>query len=54
MTNIYHDGIDFEQWYYKNDPTHVFIYTHDTFDYIKNEFGFSELVIEGNLITFVN
>lgn len=50
MTDIYNKSIDFEKWYYKNDPTHVFIYQKETFEWIKKEFEFSELKIDGRLI----
>ncbi len=51
MTDIYNHTIDFDKWYYKNDPTHVFIYQKETFEWIKNEFNFSDLKIDGKLIT---
>lgn len=54
MTDIYEDTINFHKWYYKNDPTHVFIYHKSTFQWIKKEFEFSEVTIEGRLITFFN
>ncbi len=54
MTEIYHEGIDFASWYYKNDPTHVFFYTKESFEWIKNEFGFSTVTIEKRLIIFEN
>ncbi len=50
MTDIY-DGGDFGSWYYKNDPTHVFLYTKETFEYIRKKFGFQKLSIEKRLIT---
>lgn len=50
MTHLYDDKIDFKNWYYRNDPTHVFIYRNATFHYIKNQFEFKELQIEGRLI----
>jgi hypothetical protein len=50
MTDIYDENIDFASWYYKNDPTHVFLYTKETFEWIKKEFGFKSLVIEGRLV----
>lgn len=52
MTDIYHENIDFHSWYYKNDPTHVFFYQQQSFVYIKEEFGFSDICIDGRLITF--
>ncbi|MFP5471753.1 MAG: class I SAM-dependent methyltransferase, partial [Bacteroidia bacterium] len=54
MTHIYSPDINFETWYYKNDPTHVFIYQNKTFEWIKNEFGFSDIKIHNRLITFSN
>lgn len=54
MTEIFHSGIEFSQWYYKNDPTHVFIYEKDTFEWIKKTFNFSHLTVEGRLATFTN
>lgn len=54
MTDIYHDDIDFKQWYYKNDATHVFIYTADTLAYIKDRLSFSDMIINDRLITFFN
>ena len=50
MTSIYNDNIDFPNWYYKNDPTHVFFYREETLKYIKDQFGFSDLSIKNNLI----
>lgn len=52
MTYIYSSAIDFEKWYYKNDPTHVFIYTEETCKYIANAFGFKKVSIDGRIITF--
>jgi len=52
MTHIYEDSIDFDKWYYKNDFTHVFIYTKETIHWIAAEFGFSKVKIDNRLITF--
>jgi SAM-dependent methyltransferase len=54
LTHIYHVGIPFANWYYKNDPTHVFIYQKETLAWIKKEFGFSKMEIEGNFIWFTS
>jgi SAM-dependent methyltransferase len=50
MTSIYDKSIDFGKWYYKNDPTHVFIYQKKTLAWIKDRIGFSGLEIDKNLI----
>lgn len=52
MTEIYHEGIDFHRWNYKNDPTHVFMYHRNTVSYIADKYGFKKAGIEGRLIQF--
>ncbi len=52
MTDIYDDKKDFGSWYYKNDPTHVFIYTKETFLYIAKAFRFQSVTIEKRCIVF--
>lgn len=52
MTHLYDESIDFSKWYYKNDPTHIFIYQAKTVEFIKNHFGFSDATIEKRLIVW--
>lgn len=54
MTYIYDESINFHNWDYKNDPTHVFIYHNKTIRWIKDAFKFSNVKIEGRLITYFN
>ncbi|MGS2739135.1 class I SAM-dependent methyltransferase [Sinomicrobium sp. M5D2P17] len=54
MTNLYDGTKDFHGWNYKNDPTHVFIYSEETLRWIKEALGFSRLTVEGRLIVFGN
>ena len=54
MTDLYNKSIDFHKWYYKNDPTHVFIYQENTIHWIQQEFGFTDVKISGRLISFIN
>lgn len=54
MTELYNDGINFASWYYKNDPTHVFFYSKETFEWIKQEFGFSNVKVDKRLVIFEN
>jgi SAM-dependent methyltransferase len=54
MTHIYNSEILFADWYYRKDPTHVFIYQKETFEWIVDEFDFSQLHIDGRLVRFVN
>ena len=49
MTDLY-DGRDFASWYYKNDPTHVFFYTKETFLWIVKEFGFEGVWVKKRLV----
>ncbi len=37
MTLLYKNTIDFKTWYYKNDPTHIFMYRSETIEYIAKE-----------------
>ena len=50
MTDIYDGSTDFNKWYYKNDETHVFIYQKATLHWVKNNFGFLDIEIDGRLI----
>lgn len=52
MTHIYDEDTVFQNWYYLNDLTHVFIYHRRTLSWIKEEFNFSDLNIQERLITF--
>lgn len=51
-THPYENKIEFDKWYYKNDPSHVFIYQEETLIWIKNHFQFKDVKIDGRLITF--
>lgn len=50
MTEIFDTSINFEKWYYKNDPTHVFLYQNTTFEYIKENYNFKDLKIKNRLV----
>ena len=42
MTQLYEEQKSaFKDWYYIKDPTHVFIYTYESFEYIAHYFGFN-------------
>jgi len=53
-TEVYKNQTPFQNWYYKDDFTHVFIYQPKTLEWIKNEFHFSNLIIKEKLIVFEN
>ena len=53
-TEIFNNQKPFENWYYKDDFTHVFIYQTKTLEWIKSEFSFSNLIVKEKLIVFEN
>ncbi len=50
MTEMLDDGRDFESWYYKNDPTHVFLYHPRAFEWIRDNFDFKKVTIDKRVI----
>lgn len=52
MTSLFSEQMDFNSWYYKNDPTHVFLYRKKTMDYIARNWGFNPVKVEKSLIVF--
>lgn len=49
-TMLYYDHMDFSRWHYKDDPTHVFLYTEKSLNWIKEFFQFNQLEIFPKLI----
>ncbi|MGB0788056.1 MAG: class I SAM-dependent methyltransferase [Marinirhabdus sp.] len=52
MTDPLTPSVNFEKWYYKNDPTHVVFYTEKNVLAIKEKIGFSKVEMNGRLIVF--
>lgn len=52
MTDPFKSTTDFPKWYYKNDETHVFFYSKQTFQYIKENYDFKNVEIYNRLIIF--
>lgn len=50
MTEMYNVESNFDTWYYKGDPTHVFFYTKKTFEWIRRTFGFKSVEFHGRMI----
>lgn len=46
MTLLYSGQSDFNTWYYRRDPTHIFILTPSTIRYISNQFGMKICTLE--------
>lgn len=49
-TELYNEEIDFGNWNYKNDQTHVFFYQKETLEWIRKHYEFADLVIEEKYI----
>ncbi len=47
MTSMHDVVNDFENWWYKNDPTHICFFDAHTFEWLAKEFGF-EIVYNDN------
>lgn len=52
MTMLYHDEIDFKNWSYRKDPTHVFIYRKETMEYIADKYHLVIEMISDRFIAF--
>lgn len=53
-THLLSEDTEFSKWYYKDDPTHVLLYSEENLKWIRDEIGFSEIKINGRLIVFTN
>ena len=52
MTNFYEDTINFEDWYYRKDPTHVVFYAVKTLQCIAEERSWEVDIQCGNVVFF--
>ncbi len=52
MTHLYDESKDFKTWYYRNDPTHIFIYTEKTARYLKEKYKLKIEKLNERLIVF--
>ena len=52
MTNFYEDTINFEDWYYRKDPTHVVFYTVKTLQCIAEERSWKLDIQDKNVVFF--
>ena len=52
MTNFYEDTINFEDWYYRKDPTHVVFYTVKTLQCIAEERSWKADIQSKNVVFF--
>ena len=52
MTNFYDDSINFNDWYYRKDPTHVVFYTEETFKFIASMMSWRIEIPTKNIVLF--
>ena len=48
MTLLCDDHLDFANWHYRRDPTHVVFYSGGTFRWIQKKYQFKDLIIHGD------
>ncbi|GEQ85858.1 2-polyprenyl-3-methyl-5-hydroxy-6-metoxy-1,4-benz oquinol methylase [Patiriisocius marinistellae] len=53
-TSLLPDKHEFDNWFYKNDSTHVIFYTPKSLEWIKNNIGFKYLKILKEYLIFSN
>lgn len=51
-TDLYTEDIDFKKWYYKNDPTHVFIYHKNSVEQLAVSLGYELNFLDERTIVF--
>jgi SAM-dependent methyltransferase len=52
MTELYDESIiDFKKWRYKDDRTHKFFYTRSSLEWIRDNFDFASLEVNGRLVS---
>ena len=51
-TELFNNHIPFEDWYYKNDLTHVFIYQEETLYWIQKNLQFKKVTVMDKVIVF--
>lgn len=52
MTGFRPGDKDFSDWWYKNDPTHVGLYSVETFTYLQKTYGLTVLQLSNNVGIF--
>lgn len=50
MTRLVDAGSPFDEWYYKNDPTHVSFYSSNTFGWLAARYGLTIEYLNGRVI----
>ncbi len=50
MTKLYNESIDFNNWYYRRDSTHVIFFTEETFKWISDTYSLRVEILGDNVI----
>lgn len=50
MTELTDDVVDFSQWYYHRDPTHICFYNRAALEWIQRTLGFRSLAVENRVV----
>jgi hypothetical protein len=54
MTLLFDNEMNFDTWFYKKDPTHVFIYRKETFLFIAKKYNLEIDVLTDRFIVLKN
>ena len=52
LTQPYPNQDEFDAWYYKNDPTHVCFFSHDTMQWLENKWDANLEIIGKDVFIF--
>jgi len=52
MTELLTPQIDFSNWYYKNDPSHIGFFSKKTLNYLANYFSIEVFYISERVVFF--
>lgn len=50
MTHLFDPGLSFAHWYYRKDPTHVFIYTENTIKFLSERYNLTIEILTDRFI----
>ncbi len=53
MTALVTEQVDFANWYYRRDPTHVVFYSPKTFQWLQKHFAFTEMILVNERIVLL-
>ena len=51
MTELFKESMNFGDWYYRKDPTHVCFFSERTMNWLKDRLGFSSMTVDYQRLT---